>query len=132
MFIERMLNQGSAPVLERVLQFTGSRQTLLAEDIANLSTPGFKQKDLSLHAFQGQLRDRIDRKNSSVPGTVRFDDVPITTDDSHDNILFHDGSNRSVEQLMADSGKNGLMHTLAIELLKRQFQTMELSLKDKV
>ena len=36
-------------------------------------------------------------------------------------ILFHDGNNRSMEQLMSDQAKNALMHNLAIELLRNQY-----------
>ena len=38
-------------------------------------------------------------------------------------MLFHDGDNRSMEQLMSDQAKNALMHNLVIELLRKQFQT---------
>ena len=32
---------------------------------------------------------------------------------------------------MSDQAKNALMHNLVIELLRKQFQTMEMALKDK-
>ena len=32
---------------------------------------------------------------------------------------------------MTDQAKNALMHNLAIELLRKQFQAMEFALKDK-
>jgi flagellar basal body rod protein FlgB len=47
-------------------------------------------------------------------------------------MLFHDGANRSMEQLESDQAKNALMHNVAIELLRQQFQTMELALKERV
>jgi len=37
-----------------------------------------------------------------------------------------------MEQLATDLSKNAMMHNLAIELLRKQFQTMELALKEKV
>jgi hypothetical protein len=33
---------------------------------------------------------------------------------------------------MSDQAKNALMHNVAIELLRQQFQTMELALKERV
>jgi hypothetical protein len=36
-----------------------------------------------------------------------------------------------MEQLMSDQAKNALMHNFVIELLRKQFQTMEMALKDR-
>jgi flagellar basal-body rod protein FlgB len=46
-------------------------------------------------------------------------------------VLFHDGNNRSMEQLMSDQAKNALMHNLAVELLRRQFATLNMALTEK-
>lgn len=132
MFLDRLLNQGTAPVLEQMLQFTAARHKLIAEDVVNISTPGYRQKDLSLDAFQQKLAERVDAARSAGPGSVSFDDVSQDVeDDARHGILFHDGQNRSMEQLMSDQAKNALMHNLAIELLRQQFQTIELALKDR-
>ena len=37
-----------------------------------------------------------------------------------------------MEQLTTDLAKNAMMHNLAIELLRKQFQQMEMALKEKV
>ena len=44
-------------------------------------------------------------------------------------MLFHDGQTRSMDQLMSDQAKNALMHNLAIELLRQQFQTLQVAIK---
>lgn len=128
---DRLLNQGSEPVLERMLQFTAARQKLLAENVVNISTPGYKQKDLSLEKFQGMLRDRLDERDQNARGATGFDDLSAEVNNQQQGILFHDGANRSMEQLMSDQAKNALMHNLVIELLRKQFQTMEMALKDR-
>ena len=129
MFLDKMFNEGSTPVLERMLQFTAARQKLIAENVVNISVPNYRQKDLSLEKFQAMLRDRIDDRDSSR--SARFDDITAELEQPEHGILFHDGTNRSMEQLMTDQAKNALMHNLAIELLRKQFQAMELALKDK-
>jgi len=132
MFIDRLLNQGSGPVLEQMLQFTAARHKLIAQNVVNISTPGYRQRDLSLEKFQQKLSERVDAAREAPPGTMAFDDVSHDVeDDARHGILFHDGQNRSMEQLMSDQAKNALMHNLAIELLRRQFQTMEMALKDR-
>jgi flagellar basal body rod protein FlgB len=44
--------------------------------------------------------------------------------------MFHDGNNRSAEQLMTEGVKNAMMHNMMIELLRQQFSTLETALKD--
>ena len=64
-YLDRLLNQGSVPVLEQFARFTDARQSLLGEDIANASTPNFIQKDLSLEQFQKILRQKVQQVNSA-------------------------------------------------------------------
>jgi flagellar basal-body rod protein FlgB len=130
MFVDRLLNQGSEPVLEQTLQFTEARQRLLAEDVANSSTPNYVQKDLSLDGFQKVLLDKIEEQGSEVPGEVKFDDISMDVQHPAHTILFHDGNNRSMEQLMSDQAKNALMHNMAVELLRDHFSMMETALRE--
>ena len=132
MFVSRMINQDSQPVLEQLLQFTASRHKVLAENIANIDTPGYRQKDLSVERFQAMMRDRIERRQSESAGSVRFDDVEARVTDPNEGILFHDGNNRSAEQLMSEFAKNALMHNMAVEMLRKQYATMEMALKERV
>jgi flagellar basal-body rod protein FlgB len=132
MFIERLLNQGTSPLLEQMVRFTELRHRLLMEDVANVSTPGFRQKDLSKQKFQSALRDRIEQRDSAPPGSVGFEDVSAENEDLNHQILFHDGNNRSMEQLMSDSAKNALLHNMTIELLRKQFNQLDMALKERV
>ncbi len=130
MFLDRLLNQGNAPLLEQTVKFASERHRLILENIANVSTPGYRQKDLSLAKFQANLRDRIEARRSGA--SARFDDMKFEESDQAGGILFHDGSNRSMEQLASDLSKNALMHNLAVELLKKQFTTMEMALRERI
>lgn len=132
MFIDRLLNQDNTPLLERVLDFTAQRHRLIAENVVNISTPGYQQKDLSPEKFQELLSERVADRNSAGPGAVGFDDIKAEVENAEHGILFHDGQTRSMEQLMTDQAKNAMMHNFVIELLRKQFQTMEMALKERV
>src|SRR5262245_34773922 len=106
MFIERLLNGGNAPVIEASARFAAARHRLLAENIANVDTPGYVQKDLSLAKFQAMLSERLDERSRSAPGSVSFDDLNAKIENPTAGILFHDRNNRSMEQLMTDGVKN--------------------------
>lgn len=131
MFLDRLLNQGNTPLLEQVVQFAAARHKLIAENIANVDTPEYRQKDLSVNRFQTMLRERVDRRRAGDK-TIRFDDIRRQVERPTSGILFHDGNNRSMELLASDLAKNAIMHNVAIELLRKQFMGLELALKERV
>jgi flagellar basal-body rod protein FlgB len=127
-----MLNQDSQPVLEQLLQFTAARHKVLAENIANIDTPNYRQKDLSVDRFQQMMQERLEKRESAPAGSVSFDDVQGELTNPNSGILFHDGNNRSAEQLMSEFAKNALMHNMAVEMLRKQYSMMEMALKERV
>ena len=131
MFIDRLLNQGNAPLLEQMLRFTAARHRLIAENVVNVDTPNYVQRDLSLEKFQAAMRERVEARREDR-GADSFGDVTAELQAPAGGILFHDGNNRSMEQLMADQAKNAMMHNLAVELLRKQFQAMEMALKERI
>lgn len=131
MFVSKMLNQDSSPVLEQMLQFTAARHKLLAENIANIDTPNYQQKDLSLQHFQQMMQDRIDRSAGAPAGSVSFDDIQNQIENPTNTLLYHDGNNRSTEQLMSEFAKNALMHNIAVEMLRKQYSQLDMALKER-
>lgn len=132
MFIERLVNQTNAPLAERVLHFAGERHKLIAENMANIDTPGYRQKDLSPSKFFAMLRERAAERRASVPGTVTYADIDAEIETPTKGILFHDQNNRSMEELASEQAKNGILYTLAIEILRKQFGSMQAALKERV
>ena len=137
-FVERLLQDGNAPLLEQTLRFTAARHRLIAENVVNADTPGYRQKDLSPERFHALLRDRVEARKS--PGNIlgagsfesSFDDLRAEIESPRRGILFHDGNNRSMEQLMADQAKNAMMHNLAVELLRKQYSSLEAALRERL
>lgn len=132
MFIERLINQGNQPLAERVLKFTAARHKLLQENLANVSTPGYRNKDLDLPHFQSMLQDRVAERRESPPGLTSFADIAPQEFDPNAGLLFHDRNNRSMEKLTVDGMKNALMHNLVVELMRKQFSSLEAALKERL
>jgi flagellar basal-body rod protein FlgB len=130
MYVDRLLNQGSSPLLEQWLKFTDARQSLLAEDVVNVSTPGYSQKDMSVDGFEKELSAKVSDAAGASQGSVSFDDISMDVNQPN-SLVFHDGNNRSMEQLMTDQAKNALMHNLAVELLRQQWSVLDMALKEK-
>ncbi|MFK7790988.1 MAG: flagellar basal body rod protein FlgB [Phycisphaeraceae bacterium] len=140
-----MFTYGSMPVLERMVQFTGARQELIAHNIANLSTPYYKPADLDPAKFQSQLRDALEQRSRKPNGMrrelelrdtsqVRMDgkQMGFLPEQKNENILFHDQNNRDVERTMQDLVENALAHRTSVELLKSQFDLLRTAIRERV
>lgn len=46
------------------MRFAAQRQKLIANNVANITTPNYIQQDVSVPAFQNTLREAIDRRNA--------------------------------------------------------------------
>ena len=130
--IERLLNQSAAGVLEQSAGFHAARHKVLAENVVNLSTPGYRQKDLDEGAFRSELRKRIENRDAA--GTVDLSglDSPAARARAGEHLVFHDGNDRSVEQLMGQQAENALRHNLSVELLRKQYGLFQMALREQV
>jgi flagellar basal-body rod protein FlgB len=140
--IPGLFQSGAMPVLERMVQFTSARHGVIANNIANLSTPHFRPKDLSVEAFQRQLSRAVDRRrdtNHPMDGPLeidntrefRFRDGGIDAQPQHldENILFHDRNNRDLERIMQDMVENQMTHSTSLELLKSEFDLLKMAIR---
>lgn len=142
--ISGMFDSGSLPVLERLVQFTGQRQRLLADNIANLSTPYFKPRDINPRQFQAALRRAVEsrRASSATDGRLDFhdtDEVKFRSDTLelrprpvNAGILYHDQNNRDLERTMQALAENTLTHNAGIELMRSEFETMKIAIRERV
>ena len=143
--INGLFDGGGLPVLERLVQFTEARHSVLADNIANLSTPYYKPRDLDPRAFQANLRQALDRRRSSVrpmngplhlndTRQLRFqhDGIRATPAELGDNVLFHDENNRDVERLMQRLAENTMAHNMAIEMMRNQLNLLGIAIRERV
>ncbi|PQO26271.1 flagellar basal body rod protein FlgB [Blastopirellula marina] len=133
-----IFNASTIPVLEQVLNFSQSRHNLLAGNIANLDTPGYKVRDLNLGKFQAKLREAIEEKNKPneplSPGLVatRDSDPMRRVKESIPGILFHDESNVGIEQQVMEMTKNQIMHNMAITIMEQQMRLLQTAISERV
>jgi flagellar basal-body rod protein FlgB len=123
MFIERLINGGAIPAAEQSVRFTAARHQLIAENIANISTDGYVTKDLNEAAFHNQLASKLASRSDG--------DVDLQMENPK-GLMFHDGNNRSPEELMSNLSKNALEHNMYLEFLHQQFSSIEMALREKV
>lgn len=132
------LSNSTLPALEQTAVFAQKRHQLLAGNLANLDTPNYRTRDLSLTEFQAQLKAATDpsrsRATTYVPGKGQQSITqPQAIENARDvskQILYHDGGDVSLEQQVTEISKNQSMHNTAIALMRSQFQTLQVAIRE--
>jgi flagellar basal-body rod protein FlgB len=123
------------PALEQSVLFSERRHELLASNIANLDTPGYRARDLDVGDFQNALAQSIQRSRDPSPA----DSVsPTTRDDIYsgprattEQIVYHDGSDVSLEHQVTQVSKNKHLHSLAISTMRSQFALLKAAISEQ-
>jgi flagellar basal-body rod protein FlgB len=131
------LQGSSLPALEQAAAFSENRQGLLAGNIANLDVPGYRTRDLSTSEFQQRLREAItahqNPSSGSLPGESPSKIVAMErVRDVGKQILYHDGSDVSLEEQVAEISKNEALHNISVALMRSQFRSLEVAIRESV
>ncbi len=107
-------------ILQRMLQSTNVRQKVLASNIANADTPGYKAKDVK---FNNLLKDEMkimqtdpghmsNTGNSSISGSTVIESSPS----------WGDRNNVEINKEVAKMTENALMHDAALKILNSKIK----------
>jgi flagellar basal-body rod protein FlgB len=142
--LSSMFDSSTIPMLEQVVSFTQARHGVLAGNIANLDTPGYKTRDLSPEEFQNRLKEAMEsRRQKALSPTYEINarlagrDTATGLDgmdkvrESIKSVLYHDNSDVSIEQQVAEISKNHALHNLALNLMTAQFRLMRAAITER-
>ncbi len=144
MFLSTITNKGATPGLIKTMAFTQQRLKMISENVANIHTPGYRAKQLDVNGFQQALGKAFaeHKKDYQKPFVVENGDEVQTdergmlkvtpTDRPVRNILFHDGTNMSIERQMADLAETGMTHEMAATLLRGNFDGLRKAIRGNV
>ena len=107
-------------VLHKILQATGARQKVLASNIANAETPGYKSRDIKFGKLLGKQMKLITTKpehvgnadNNGVNGKI------VTTNSPS----WGDRNNVELNVEVAKMQENALTHSSAIKILNTKIK----------
>ncbi len=152
-----IMRSSTIPMLEQVANFSESRHTVLAGNLANIDTPGYHTRDLDPKQFQARLtaaitqRDRGNQATATLlpafapPGFVSpgftprveqasfagsYDPVAHVATDLN-SILYHDDNNRSLEQEVSAMTDNETQHGMALSILTSQLKLIEAAVSER-
>ena len=141
--LSSITERGAAPALVKTLAFTGARLKVIAENVANAHTPGYRARHLNVRGFQAALGKALaERKHPAQPLVVESGRQVRTGDDGRlrimpeeqpvENVLFHDQTNLSIERQMADLAETGMTHELASTLLRASYESLRKAIRGTV
>jgi flagellar basal-body rod protein FlgB len=136
--------QPNTPLLKQVARFAERRQDVLAGNIANIDTPGYRMRDLPTSEFRQALARAVAQSGAwsteahglqpvGFPGATSpsLDDLfpaelfQARTPSEQPGITFQDGNNRSIEHQFLEMTKNSLWQHFALELLRGQYDQLQ-------
>lgn len=141
--LNTLFQKGSMPALEMLMHFTTARHKTIANNIANVETPGYKAMDVPeadfktalARAFEGQRRSRtgvfeMEKHRGVTPVAggleMRFTGAPDA------GILRHIENNVDLDVEMGRMVKNAGLHNMAASLLAQQFSLLREAVSERV
>lgn len=151
MWIDRIVTSSVTRGIELSARFIESRHRVLAENIANIDTPGYARKRLDPEAFQASLKEAMERVDALSParkrtgralldlrGNAQFatnlrGDIEVVPEvEPAENILFHDGTNARLETLMSEVAANALSHQFLMNQLHGRYDGVLKAIRGRI
>lgn len=105
---------GISSQIERYMDLLANRQKLVAGNIANVHTPGYKTKDID---FQKEFRSAVDTTGPSIEEVEGLK-------------VKNDGNNVSMDREARLLAENAIRFNLATNLLRAQIRTLRSAIKE--
>ncbi len=119
------LDRSRVPLLEKELDLFAVRNKAIANNIANIATPGYKRVDVS---FQGELSKAIANSQNDVDLSQNVENVDPQIEVDRSGFLASGANNVNIDQEMADLAKNQLQFKLAARLMTDTFTLIDKSI----
>lgn len=113
-------------VLSKSLDAAGVRHRVIADNIANVETPGFTRSEVS---FEAQLQEAL---ASSDPENAvrRVEDVEPQIEQDAVSPAGPNGNNVSIDKEMAALTKNGLQYDAMIQLMNLKGRMVRMAINE--
>jgi flagellar basal-body rod protein FlgB len=115
----------SLDMYKKGLQAMTLRSEVIANNIANAETPGYKAKDVS---FESVFRDHIRRKYSFSDHNM--ESIRFRVDRRSDRRTVSTGNNVDMEQEMIKAAENNMAHELLVKALNSRIYMLKNAIKE--
>jgi len=146
--MDRLFDSSTIPLLAKVAAFAERRHEVLSGNVANISTPDYRTRDLPVAEFKAALAEAVARRQTAGSPeqagwsyTTVSDKGPAgelfpqtlmqAVESAPRSLTFQDGNNRSIEQEVMEITKNSIMQSVAIELMDAQLNRLQAVISER-
>ncbi|ABF40657.1 flagellar basal-body rod protein FlgB [Candidatus Koribacter versatilis Ellin345] len=108
-------------VAERALDVSAARQRVIANNMANVDTPGYHTRDID---FAGQLRQMLGEASGGSQTTLASRNVPGLVERP-------DGNNVNVERESLLMAHTQLEFNTAIQVIRSEFKRIQMAIQEQ-
>ena len=130
-----VIDRSGIPLLKRFLDLSSIRHKLIAGNIANVSTPGYKSRDID---FLGELRKFVGDKEHLMGMVTDPAHIPIgKSRTSPPEIKINNSketngiNNVDMDDEIANLAQNQIYYSVGARLLAKKFQALKTAIKSK-
>lgn len=115
-----MITDKSSQILEKMMDVAAFRQKVLASNIANADTPGYKAKDISFQKELAKAAESNEVGKTGQPAEQSYKVFETVT-----TMPNRDGNTVNLDIEMAKVAENTLVHNTAAQLLSMKFRMIK-------
>jgi len=130
---EELLISRTTKVLSKGIDAASLRQQVIANNIANVDTPGFKRSDI---VFASELQNAVRRLDQAVKGNVVLegsdpvDGVSPRVVQERSTSYRPDGNNVDIDVEMAELAQNTIWYNAMIQQISQRFSTIRTAINE--
>jgi|KBSMisStaDraftv2_1062788.scaffolds.fasta_scaffold696695_2 flagellar basal-body rod protein FlgB len=138
LMLPNLFTSTNIPALGEVLNFAQARHGVLVGNLANINTPGYHVRDLSVDTFQQKLKEAMSQSRSQSqplsPGISQSEpgDPMRQVRETLTNVLYHDDTNIDLEKQTAEITKNQFLHNFALTVMTDQMSLLQNAISERV
>jgi flagellar basal-body rod protein FlgB len=114
--------------LENALNYSSTKQKVIAQNISNADTPNYKSKEVS---FKSALQSAVDQSKTTRKTDVRHYDLKGTTSSgvsirtNQSTSYNNNGNNVDIDKEMSELATNQIYYNALVERINGKFQTLQ-------
>lgn len=116
-------------ILERGLDASWTRNSVISNNIANVDTPGYKRKDVQFEDYlmaEVGYTDNLDREVANA----EMDELIATTYTEYENVSYRiDGNNVDIDTESAELAKNQIKYYTMLDSVSQEFNRLKAVVK---
>lgn len=114
---DQLLNSPSINIIKKIQDYVVVKQRVIANNIANVETPGFKAKDV---AFKDEFQKALQTGDFN-----RAMQIQPSVYETNDATLRNDGNNVDLEKEMIELQKNKMKFDVYTEILRNRYKLVK-------